>query len=307
MTGSKRVGITLIELLVVIAIIGILVALVLPAVQFAREAARRMQCASNLRQICTAVHTYHDAQRTFPVGAYGCCWGTWQVAIMPQMENGTLFDRYDHNEKYNLLDDSFRYSGWRNIAVTTQRLPLHTCPSDQPNAPIETPQGFMTCHNYAANYGNTTYSQATFKGIPFGGAPFTAHGTPPPAFGFNDIRDGNSSTLLFGEVRQGIGNDLRGFTWWGDAAGFSTFYPPNTTVSDRIYSTMYCGSVPPNPPCAASSPGYPTIFSSRSRHPHGVQAGMCDAAVKFVSNSIDHNVWRALGTTRGSEPAATLE
>lgn len=307
MSGSKRVGITLLELLVVIAIVGILVALLLPAVQYAREAARRMQCGNNLRQICTAIHSYHDSQRSFPVGAYGCCWGTWQVAIMPQMENGTLYDRYDHHEKYNLADSSYRYSGWRNTGVTTQRLWTHTCPSDTQQAPIPTPQGAMTNHNYAANYGNTTHSQADFKGIRFGGAPFTAHGIPPPTFGFANLDDGSSNTLLMAEVRQGIGNDLRGFTWWGDASGFSTFYPPNSTVPDRIYSSIYCGNSPPNPPCAVSSPGYPTVFSSRSRHPGGVQVGLCDAAVRFVSNAVDHNVWRASGTTRGGEAGASLD
>jgi prepilin-type N-terminal cleavage/methylation domain-containing protein len=307
MSGRKRFGITLVELLVVIAIIGILVALLLPAVQYAREAARRMQCSNNIRQICTALHTYHDGQRVFPVGAYGCCWGTWQVAIMPQMENGTLFDRYDHNEKYNLTDSSYRYSGWRNTGVTTQRLLSHSCPSDTPQAPILTPQGRMTSHNYAVNYGNTTYSQVDFKGIRFGGAPFTSQGMPPRTFGFSDVQDGTTNTFLIGEVRQGTGSDLRGFTWWGDASGFETFYPPNTTIPDRIYGAMYCGSSPPNPPCAVSSSGYPTIFSARSRHPRGVQVGMCDASVKFVANSVDHNVWRAAGTTHGNEAGATLE
>ena len=307
MDRKTRAGLTLVELLVVIAIIGILVALLLPAVQFAREAARRMQCGNNMRQICTAMHTYHDSQRTFPVGAYGCCWGTWQVAIMPQMENGTLYDRYDHGGKYDTSDLSYCYSGWRNTAVTTQRLISHTCPSDTPQAPIKTPQGRMTSHNYAVNYGNTTYSQVLFKGIRFGGAPFTAQGIPPAAFGFNEIQDGVSNTLMIGEVRQGTGYDLRGFTWWGDASGFETFYPPNTLVADRLYSSVYCSNQLPNPPCAVSSSGYPTIFSARSRHPGGVQVGFCDAAIRFVSNSVDHNVWRGLGTTRGGEAGGTLE
>jgi hypothetical protein len=108
-------------------------------------------------------------------------------------------------------------------------------------------------------------------------------------------------------MRQGTGSDLRGFSWWGDASGFETFYPPNTSVPDRIYGAMYCGSSPPNPPCAVSSPYYPTIFSARSRHPRGVQVGKCDASVKFIANSVDQNVWRASGTTHGNEAGATLE
>jgi len=307
MTSTKRVGFSLVELLVVLAIIGILMALLLPAVQFARESARRMQCANNLRQICTALHSYHDAQGTFPVGGYGCCWGTWQVAILPQMENGTLFDRYDPREKYHPTDASYLYSGWRNTGVTTVRLQNHTCPSDTPQTPVWTQQGRMTSHNYAANFGNTVYAQTDFKGVRFAGAPFTTQGVPPRTFGFSAINDGLSNTLLIGEVRQGQGNDLRGFTWWGDAAGFETFYPPNTTVPDRIYASVYCNSTAPNPPCAISSSGYPTMFSARSRHPRGVQVGLCDASVKFIHNGIDHNVWRASGTTQGNEASGMLE
>ena len=84
---SKR-GFTLVELLVVIAIIGILVALLLPSVQSARAAARRIQCVNNLKQLGIAMHNYHGSQRKLPVGNVSCCWGTWQMMILPFLEEG---------------------------------------------------------------------------------------------------------------------------------------------------------------------------------------------------------------------------
>src|SRR6478736_3073948 len=94
MSEPKR-GFTLVELLVVIAIIGVLVALLLPAVQAAREAARRSQCSNNLKQVILATTNYSDVYRgAFPVGEYNCCWGTWLVALLPYVEQKALFDQY---------------------------------------------------------------------------------------------------------------------------------------------------------------------------------------------------------------------
>src|SRR5262245_10197885 len=91
----KRAGFTLVELLVVIAIIGVLVALLLPAVQAARESARRAQCSNNLKQLGLAVTQYGDTYKgAFPVGSYACCYGTWLVALLPYIEQKSLFDNY---------------------------------------------------------------------------------------------------------------------------------------------------------------------------------------------------------------------
>ena len=85
---------TLVELLVVIAIIGILVALLLPAIQAAREAARRSQCTNNLKQLGIAIHNYHDTYKQLPVGNHSCCWGTWQMSILPFIEERQLGEMY---------------------------------------------------------------------------------------------------------------------------------------------------------------------------------------------------------------------
>src|SRR5437773_9621134 len=96
MFGTKR-GFTLVELLVVIAIIGVLVALLLPAVQVARESARRAQCSNNLRQVGLAMTQYADTyKQSFPVGEYSCCWGTWLVALLPYIEQKSLYDQYKY-------------------------------------------------------------------------------------------------------------------------------------------------------------------------------------------------------------------
>jgi len=317
MRMDRRRGFTLVELLVVIAIIGVLVALLLPAVQAAREAARRTSCGNNLKQLGIAMHNFHDARQTLPagVGPYGCCWGTWQVLVMPYVELNNVYELY---ENWGGSDEVYgdgpaqqtsgvfaRYSNAPNTTnVTSKRYKAFTCPSDMPNAP-----GGLTNHNYAVNWGNTGYHQTTypgtsvtFQGAPFGPAKSQAKGQRMNGEKFSSITDGLSNTLMASEVLQGQNNDLRGYTWWGDAAGFSAYEGPNSTVPDRIYTAGYCNNQPlQNLPCAVSDTNNPTRFSSRSRHPAGVQSVMCDGAVRFTTNSVNINVWRAMSTSRGGE------
>src|SRR5262249_22585489 len=132
-------GFTLVELLVVIAIIGILVALLLPAVQSARESARRAQCINNLKQVGVAFQNYHDTYKQLPVGAYSCCWGTWQMAILPFIEEKQLADLYQFlPKKFPVFDDRYRYDNdtsaapslsppMRNFDVTSKRIATLTC------------------------------------------------------------------------------------------------------------------------------------------------------------------------------------
>lgn len=298
-------GFTLVELLVVIAIIGILVALLLPAVQAAREAARRSQCANNLKQIGVGMHNYHDIYKKLPVGTYACCWGTWKVALLPYIEQGNLRQKYADYNKYGTPVDNARYAHAVNLPVTTTRIPTYQCPSDTPN-----PNTFIskiTSDNYAVNYGNTGLGQqATLNGIKFGGAPFSDSGsatTPPNCFGFQDIRDGLSNTLMVAEVLQGIGNDLRGFSWWGDASGFETYLAPNSTLPDVIYTPGYCNNMPlQNLPCIGTPTAtQPSMYASRSAHPAGVQVVSCDGATHFVSDGIDLLIWQIMSTSHGAE------
>src|SRR4051812_19719668 len=132
---NRRRGFTLIELLVVIAIIAVLISLLLPAVQSAREAARRAQCTNNLKQIGIAMHSYHDQQGSLPPGMKGCCWGTWLIFVLPQIEQTQMYNAWNTygNDRYSNADGDFRYGGAVNLTVTRSRISTYYCPSDPNN------------------------------------------------------------------------------------------------------------------------------------------------------------------------------
>jgi prepilin-type N-terminal cleavage/methylation domain-containing protein/prepilin-type processing-associated H-X9-DG protein len=318
MRASRKLGFTLVELLVVIAIIGVLVALLLPAVQAAREAARRTSCSNNLKQLGLAMHNSHDSLQSLPPGQgpYGCCWGTWQVLAMRYIELNNVAELYQNwggNDSVygdgpaQQTGGGFpRYAAEPNATnVTTRRYKSFTCPSDMNSSPF----GNLQNHNYAVNWGNTSYDQAsypsttvTFQGAPFGTARSIKPGERTVGERFAAVTDGLSNTLMVSEVLQGQKSDLRGFIWWGDAAGFTAYESPNSTVPDRIYDAGYCNNEPlRNLPCAVSDSNNPTRFSSRSRHPGGVQSTMCDGSVRFTPRTVDLTIWRGMSTTRGSE------
>jgi prepilin-type N-terminal cleavage/methylation domain-containing protein/prepilin-type processing-associated H-X9-DG protein len=303
MRGSRR-GFTLIELLVVIAIIAILIGLLLPAVQKVREAAARMNCQNNMKQLAISCHSYHDANnRMVPgTGGWGCCWGTWVVPLMPYFEADNLFRLYQNwggNDTTGI-----RYGVPPNSTqVCNQRLKVLTCPSDTPNAPI----GGLTNHNYLLNYGNTDYAQqALLNGVGFGGAPFSPNlknDGSIKSMTMTTISDGTSNTLMVSETIQGTQSDLRGFLWWGETSGFQTYLGPNSTLPDRLPASTFCNNQPQRGlPCAVSTTTDPTMFAARSRHSGGVNVALCDGSVKNVNQAININVWRALGTAQGGEP-----
>jgi prepilin-type N-terminal cleavage/methylation domain-containing protein/prepilin-type processing-associated H-X9-DG protein len=314
----RQTGFTLIELLVCIAIIAVLIALLLPAVQAAREASRRMKCANNLKQIALGMHNYHDVNGTLPPGKKGCCWGTWLIFELPYVEQQSMFNAWNSSGNNSpalagALDTDFRYFGAANRTVTSNSLSVYLCPSDGKNAPLSvmTNGNMLACtsQNYAGNFGNTLQIQGDLPASPFGGAPFSDVGTPIadhsrtpwPTFSFRDIPDGLSNTLIAAEVIVGQGADLRGFSWWGDAAGFETYLAPNSLLPDVMASSDYCLNQAPNPPCIASTPALTDTYAARSRHPGGVQVALADGSVRFIKNSIQMPVWQALSTTRGCE------
>jgi prepilin-type N-terminal cleavage/methylation domain-containing protein/prepilin-type processing-associated H-X9-DG protein len=342
MRSRVRPGFTLIELLVVIAIIAILIGLLLPAVQKVREAAARMKCSNNIKQIALANMNYESTYTTFLPGVSrtGCCWGTWMVAILPYMEQQPLFNIYTNfggNDSTGL-----RYAAGTNGNVAGVRLATFTCPSDIPQT-----IGSITLHNYVLNAGNTSFYQSSLPFgctggstigangcVTFGGAPFGWYDDPAMQAGGGDasptnyttgnpttgmagrpqkiaaITDGTSNTLCVSEIIQGPSSgDYRGFSWWGGGAGFTTYQTPNNDSAADVMTGAGCGSAPyPSPPimpCTTSSTAsLARMQLARSRHTGGINAGMCDGSVRFVTNSVDVTVWRAAGTSQGGETLA---
>lgn len=298
----RRKGFTLVELLVVIAIIGILVALLLPAVQAAREAGRRSQCTNNLKQLGLGMHNHHDTRKALPqtVGPNGCCWGTWIIPLFPFIEQENTFRLYVNWGGTDATGP--RYGAAPNTLVTGQRYPFLTCPSDKDNAPF----GGLTNHNYAVCTGTGGTYQTVPNGAPSGFVPRVGmfNGAAPRTrkTKLGDCTDGLSNTLMVGEVLQGQRSDLRGFIWWGDAAGMSTFAPPNTSTPDQIYTAGYCNNEPlQKRPCTGTGGA---VFYSRSNHTGGVNAGMGDGSVRFVSNTVNPTAWLLTGSADDGQPVS---
>jgi prepilin-type N-terminal cleavage/methylation domain-containing protein/prepilin-type processing-associated H-X9-DG protein len=321
-------GFTLIELLVVIAIIAVLIALLLPAVQAAREAARRIQCTNNLKQIGLAMFNYESAMGSLPPGFKESAYGTWTVFVLPFIEGNNTFNAWNFIGISGAGLTDFQYKGAVNTTVSMSRILAYTCPSDSTTLSL----GNIPNYNYAVNFGNCDMPQnnlTSIGGQPFLGAPFADLCPPPPAilpggiasggttngsygvFGFRDITDGTSNTMLAAEVIQGQGSnaqpDLRGYTMWSQAAAFETILAPNSTFPDNLYTTGFCNyPFANNPPCTNgtytnSTPQTTLTFGSRSRHPGGVNSVFGDGSVKFIKNSINIATWRALSTTKGGE------
>ena len=293
---------TLVELLVVITIIGILIALLLPAVQAAREAARRLNCSSNFRQAAMALHNYHSANNCFPVGSYetplsastmGGYW-SWSTYILPYIEQQSLYDLIDFKQPY--FDTPF-VSGSRNTQAMATKISTYTCPSDPQGGEGVQESGptllcSMTnmvavtdsCYAYDPSSG-FTYNARAFPEVDgiFGGIRRCA---------IADIKDGTTNTLALGEITgKGSGTKI-GHFWIADNF-LSTFTGINGpfTVPGGTYPTGTTGM-------------YDTGFASF--HPGGCHFAMADGSVQFLSQSTSQAVLAALTTRNGPSPKNLL-
>ena len=321
-------GFTLVELLVVIAIIGILIALLLPAVQAAREAARRMQCCNNLKQLGLAVHNYADQHRALPIGMIATPFIS-RPGARPRMPGHTaLAMLLPFHEQANVLakyDPEFPNSNAVNQEATRAQISVYQCPSDNSSGRMGINQGMGTevsRSNVAICFGSDTMlrndnginimTSANRTGIDF---------ETDGAFRIDDsrkwccFRDGTSNTVVAGEVLAGQDDskspsdktwDARGMWAWHITGSFcyTHRYVPNTIVGDALYSQGSLNCVDkPHMPCDNSHGSNWDQFhaAARSYHPGGVNAAFGDGHVDFISETIPMHVWRCLGATSDGE------
>ena len=314
---TRRRGFTLIELLVVIAIIAVLVALLLPAVQQAREAARRTQCKSHLKQIGIALHNYHDVSGSFPpflihrtgnpsrIGDVDKG-ANWLVSLLPHVDQGALFNEWDFDVPANQNDGRSR------------ELPIYKCPSD--------PQSDGNHCSYAGgkwargNYGMNV-SPCSF-GVRGGSNRDGGIGGANQIVRMRDVKDGTSKTVAVDELRAGLNpHDLRG-SWAmpglsaGTAAMFNDASAPNSKEpnSDDMENCAVAG-LAGNPTSGMGCFDGPTTsqMTARSLHRGGLHLLFVDGSVRFVSDSIDfkrnqvgcgakpRGIWQAIHTRGGDE------
>ncbi|HUG70302.1 MAG TPA: DUF1559 domain-containing protein [Pirellulaceae bacterium] len=310
----SRLAFTLVELLVVIAIIGILVALLLPAVQAAREAARRSECSNNMKQIALGLHNYHDTYKCFP---YGTRSGSisYLARMLPYIEQNALYDQIDFSVSYNHA---------LNLPVMNTPVPAFLCPSDSDRLPTT----LGARNNYYGNSGfnilfgnpSTNPSNSNFSMPPCNGV-----FVPDRVIKFADIRDGTSNTACISEKIKGDGSN-------GMSTPESDTFRPGTypATPDEAYeqcravnvldltkqgysnvgapwlysyhsTTRYYHVTPPNGRSCMYPPGR-IATTAGSYHPGGANVALCDGSVRLVAETINVPTWRALGSRDGGEP-----
>ncbi|MDY3555032.1 DUF1559 domain-containing protein [Gemmata sp. JC717] len=315
MHHSRRLAFTLIELLVVIAIIAVLIGLLLPAVQKVREAAARMKCQNNVKQLALAMHNYHSGNGQFPIGGQGlpCPGVTGSTVRTPFMP--FLLQYFEQDNVYKLYDMNQAFNAAANATAIGIKLKVFQCPSDDERPQFVGSGGAADYKgNYGLNWGRWNYCD---QGGPTANAAPLNVGTAGRApfyerYGarMEHISDGTSNTLMWLEMLQGIGEtaplDRRGRLWNPDSCGYnvSTRFPPNSSTPDYTL----CNNNPERGlPCTLGAGDNLNYYmGSRSRHTGGVNVAMCDGSVRFVRNAVDSATWAGASSMAGGEVLGDL-
>lgn len=311
---QRRRGFTLVELLVVIAIIGVLVALLLPAIQAAREAARRTQCTNNLKQIGLAMQMHHDTFKVLPYGHkipappynnnqdFGEA--TWIFAILPYMELKAVYDMAD--QRYGFGSAAPAPSTANNALVCRERLPPFECPS---NSQVNNILWFniYTRGSYVANNGIGPMAEWVYIGP--GSAATLPATRVPGVFYLNsqtcsaDFRDGTGTTALVSEIRVVLGGapngDQRGVMHYPEGPLYHHNNTPNSMIPDGVRGATCVNDL--DAPCVGTYTAWNNrslTMTARSYHPGGVNVVFGDGNVRLVSDNIDLAIWRALCTPK---------
>jgi prepilin-type N-terminal cleavage/methylation domain-containing protein len=302
-TPARRAGFTLIELLVVIAIIGVLVGLLLPAVQQAREAARRISCGNNVKQLGLALHNYHDKGDVFPPAAIRRYfrtssaneWSTnmlsWMALILPYMEESAIYDQLDFD-----IEPGLSGSDATNYNRVARKLPIDgfRCPSDPRRHSRDTN---YEPTNYAACLGDSQMHKGNRSIIDC-----------DSRIGIRDVLDGTSSTMGVAEIL--VGSPLNeAANSSGGACPSGTLQDPSLRGQSWLYANhvrSYAFNTLTGPNAASDDCGLNTgggfVSAARSQHPGGVMVMMVDGGTRFVSDSVDlTTVWRRIGNRQDGE------
>jgi type II secretory pathway pseudopilin PulG len=283
---------------VVITIIGILIALLLPAVQAAREAARRMQCGNNLKQVGLALQLYHEQKTAFPIGiAYdptGNYWVTWLQSSLPYLEAENV-------------GRSYNPTGWltgANATIYRTKIATYNCPSDDADREGRIDKLFNPSDFVGFSRSNVVGCFSPDAGVneasSSGKHALFAIGK---AFSIAQVTDGTSNTVAFSEMIAGPNgsSDARGM-WWDDyGCHYEHRYNPNSRTDSMwnfVSSYGYCVATKVYCDCNANAWGT-TVFAASSAHPGGVDVALVDGSVRFANDTINNAVWQALGSIDG--------
>ncbi|HVA46573.1 MAG TPA: DUF1559 domain-containing protein [Pirellulales bacterium] len=335
LAGSRR-AFTLVELLVVIAIIGILIALLLPAVQAAREAARRTQCVNNLKQLGVGLQNYHDVNNTFPFGKGGtgpcisppgnCSRVSGFIPLLPYIEQQALYQMIESGGNGAPPYGPVGWTGWKNWNV---QVPSLLCPSD--TRPVPGP-GAVGNNNYAFSHGDSIYNNCfNTNPISWNRGMFLWRNTIKLAM----VTDGTSNTIAMSEriragfgtgkggalvsVKEGTVNGLAGVNtspgiclatangmYYANSSNVKGYFGTDWTDGE----TERCGFttvLPPNSPsCIITynqyADGHGGVYSPSSNHPGGVNGLMVDGSVQFISDGINTGNLGMAEVNKGPSP-----